>query len=150
MRNSESVAVHVRRGDYVTNPDAQKIYRNLDAAYYRRCLEDLARNADSLCVYLFSDDIDWCLKNLEIGRPLIPVVHNDASMAYEDLQLMRYCRHAIIANSSFSWWGAYLGEDHAQRRVYYPDPWFNNGVLNDKWIGCAGWINEKTLHGHDE
>ena len=99
----------------------------LDADYYRSCLQDIQQHVANPKVFLFSNDTDWCLKNLDVGLPFVPVTHNDASTAHEDLFLISKCRHAVIANSSFSWWGAFLGdgqpslgEDRPRRKVYYP------------------------------
>ena len=159
MANCNSVAVHVRRGDYVSNPETGKIYRRLDADYYRKCLNDLKQHVDNPQVFLFSNDIDWCLKNLDVGIPFTPVTHTDASTAHEDLYLISRCRHAVIANSTFSWWGAFLGNTGLQsesqpadsqpadshRRVYYPEPWFNPGTLNGNALGCHDWIGEQSI-----
>jgi len=145
MAEENSVAVHVRRGDYVTNSETAKTFRSLDADYYRACLRDLQQYAANLKVFLFSNDIPWCLKNLEVGLPFIPVTHNDASTAHEDLYLISQCQHAVIANSSFSWWGAFLGEDQPGRKVYYPSPWFHPGTLDGSALGCNDWISEASL-----
>jgi len=141
----ESIAVHVRRGDYVTNDKTKKIYRNLDADYYRKCLTDIQQHIENPKVFLFSNDIDWCLKNLDVGLPVTPVTHNNAATAYEDLCLISQCRHAVIANSTFSWWGAFLARESAARRVYYPDPWFHPETLNGSALGCSDWIAERSL-----
>ena len=145
MQRTEGVAVHVRRGDYVTDPEAARVFRTVGADYYRACLQDLAAAVSGLQVFLFSNDIPWCLENLDVGLPFTPVVHNDATTAWEDLMLMGQCRHAVIANSSFSWWGAWLGAQHADRRVYHPDPWFNPGTLDGSALGCESWISESDL-----
>ncbi|MFG0288061.1 MAG: alpha-1,2-fucosyltransferase [Rhodopirellula sp. JB044] len=145
IQTQKAVAMHVRRGDYVTNPETNRIYRCLDASYYRRCLTDLRNRFTDLTVFLFSNDVQWCLDELDVGIEFIPVTHNDASTAYEDMYLMSQCDHSIIANSSFSWWAAYLGGTGAERRVYYPDPWFNHGTLNGAHLGCRDWIGENAL-----
>jgi hypothetical protein len=145
MADDNSVAVHVRRGNYVTDSETAKIFRCLDADYYRACLRDLQQHVASPKVYLFSNNTKWCLQNLDVGLPFIPVTHNDASTAHEDLYLISQCRHAVIANSSFSWWGAFLGEDRPGRKVYYPSPWFNLGTLDGSAIGCVDWISERSL-----
>ncbi|MCA9229579.1 MAG: alpha-1,2-fucosyltransferase [Planctomycetales bacterium] len=145
MSETESVAVHVRRGDYVTDPETQAIYRCLESEYYRACLADLRQRVAGLHVFLFSNDPAWCLANLDVGVPFTPVTHNGAATAHEDLFLMTQCRHAVIANSSFSWWGAYLANDRAERRVYYPQPWFNAGTQEGGAIGCHDWIGEQTI-----
>ena len=145
MRDRPSVAVHVRRGDYVNDPETARIYRSLDASYYRSCLNDLQDRVENLQVYLFSNDIPWCMQELDVGLNFLPVTHNDAPTAYEDMYLISQCRHAIIANSSFSWWGAYLGQPDTRRRVYYPSPWFNPGTLEGSSIGAYSWISETDI-----
>ncbi|MCM2372205.1 alpha-1,2-fucosyltransferase [Aporhodopirellula aestuarii] len=145
IKSGVSVSIHVRRGDYVTNSESSKIYRCLDADYYRNCLTDLRERFCDLKVFLFSNDIPWCLSELDVGVPLNPVTHNDATTAYEDMYLMSQCDHAIIANSSFSWWGAYLGGNEPNRRVYYPDPWFHPGTLNGDSMGCERWVSEREI-----
>lgn len=145
MADCESVAVHVRRGDYVTDSETGKIYRSLDARYYQTCLQNLKQHIRNPKVFLFSNDIDWCLTHLNVGIPFTPVAHNDATTAHEDLYLMSRCRHSVIANSTFSWWGAFLGADHSSRRVYYPDPWFHPGTLDGDALGCGEWIGEQSI-----
>jgi hypothetical protein len=145
MKNENSVAIHVRRGDYVTSAKAKQIYRTLDAEYYRSCLLDLAAREIDLKLYLFSNDVPWCEANLDVGISFTPVQHTDGQTAHEDLHLIAQCRHAVIANSTFSWWGAYLGQPHVSRRVYYPEPWFHPGTLDGSAMGCDDWISEASL-----
>ena len=145
MKSENSVAIHVRRGDYVTSAKAKQIYRTLDADYYRRCLLDLAAHETDLKLYLFSNDVPWCESNLDVGIPFTPVQHTDGATAHEDLHLIAQCRHVVIANSTFSWWGAYLGQLHPARRVYYPEPWFHPGTLDGSAMGCDDWISEASL-----
>lgn len=145
MADSQSVALHVRRGDYVSVAANQKIFRTLEPEYYRRCLEDLRQHVANPRIFLFSNDIPWCMANLDVGIPFTPVTHNDASTCHEDLYLISQCRHAVIANSSFSWWGAYLAAETSTRRVYYPSPWFHPGTLDGTSIPCRNWIGENQL-----
>ncbi len=145
MQSVASVALHVRRGDYVSNPANRNIFRCLEADYYRRCLEDLCQHVANTRVYLFSNDIPWCIEHLNVGIPMTPVAHNDVTTAHEDMFLMSRCQHAIIANSSFSWWAAYLACENRNRRVYYPQPWFCPGSLDGSAIGCDDWIGEQQL-----
>lgn len=155
IAESASVALHVRRGDYVTDKQTQKIYRSLDAQYYRACLNDIHQHVHNAKVFVFSNDIPWCIEHLDVGIPFVPVTHNDAATAFEDLFLISRCRHKVIANSSFSWWGAFLSanrcetESVEENRVYCPDPWFNAGTLDGSAICCDKWIRESSLSGNE-
>ncbi len=113
---TDSVSLHIRRGDYVTNPGLQ---------YYARALEVVAGHTNAPHVFVFSDDIPWARENFVTNLPTEFVCHNGPGKEIEDLRLMSRCRHHIIANSSFSWWGAWLAE-HPGQLVIAPDPWFRD------------------------
>lgn len=131
-----SCAVHVRRGDYVNHP----CYHSINLNYYREAIDHMDQ---STTLYIFSDDIAWCkanfTKEITLNRPLVFVEGNSDIV---DLYLMAHCRNHIIANSTFSWWGAWLGQSSTQT-VIAPDKWFagefaqkNNtkDVIPDRWI----------------
>lgn len=99
-----SVSVHVRRGDYLDLDDAPV----LPAAYYRQAVELIAARVGGLRIFVFSDTPDWARSVLEFGHATEHVDVNGEDAAEEDLRLMTMCRHHVIANSSFSWWGAWL------------------------------------------
>lgn len=145
MKNTNSVAVHVRRGDYISQSENQKIYRQLTPAYYRKCINDLRQHVDHPKVFLFSDDIEWSMRNLDLGIPVTPVTCTRSRSPHEDMHLIGQCQHAILANSTFSWWGAFLANPSPERRIYYPDPWFLAGSHDGFSIGCQNWISEKRL-----
>jgi hypothetical protein len=110
IQKRESVAVHVRRGDYLTIP-AMASDVVCDLNYYRRAwsrARDLIPNAE---YFVFSDDIAWCKQSLDFLGSATFVDHNTPEERHEDLRLMSQCKHAIIANSSFSWWGAWLSNN---------------------------------------
>jgi len=88
--------------------------------------------------YIFSDDIEWAKANISVDRPIDFLSHNDASKNYEDLRLMSQCKHHIIANSSFSWWGAWLGKNKDQI-VIAPRKWFKIDTLNDHDLLLDSW-----------
>jgi hypothetical protein len=109
MASSPSVSVHVRRGDYVALPSAASFHGALPLAYYRRAIERIRQVEPSPVCYVFTDDPAWCRSNLVLdGCKVHHVSAELASNSIQDLALMRSCRHHIIANSSFSWWGAWL------------------------------------------
>ena len=106
--NTDSVSLHVRRGDYVMTPEYREIYDICNLEYYQQCIRYIADRAKSPHFFVFSDDIQWAKNNLKIPFPTTFVDHNDDRTNYEDIRLMSHCQHNIIANSSFSWWGAWL------------------------------------------
>jgi hypothetical protein len=127
----ETVAVHVRRGDYISNPKAAKHHNVLSKDYYNEALKKLRAKKNDFKVYLFSDDPQWCLENLE-GE----VIDLNTTSA-EELILMSSCSNHIIANSSYSWWAAFLNQSRGQT-VIYPHKWFlheaNPNIFYPNWI----------------
>jgi hypothetical protein len=138
MEKVNAVSVHVRRGDYVTDANINSIHGVCDLDYYKRALAYIVEQVSSPHFFIFSDDMDWVRENLPIpGHPVYYVDHNGAK-DYEDLRLMYSCKHHIIANSSFSWWGAWLNDDSG-KIVIAPANWFkstytNNDLVPDRWI----------------
>ena len=124
-----SVSLHVRRGDYVTNPAARTFHGVLDSSYYEAALERLVDVTDErdLKVFVFSDDIEWCRKVLRLVHPTVFIDSGNSGAA--DMRLMRSCRHHVVANSSFSWWGAWLS-DHPAKVVVAPERWFADPEAN--------------------
>lgn len=105
MKNCESVAIHVRRGDYVGN-----VFDILGTGYYKRAVEAIGSKVNNPVFYVFSDDMDYIRQEFTFLKNYVPV-HNEGKNSYMDMQLIGACKHAIIANSSFSYWGALLGEE---------------------------------------
>ncbi|MGN6545822.1 MAG: alpha-1,2-fucosyltransferase [Aureliella sp.] len=138
MLTTASLALHVRRGDYVTNPQAAAIYRNLSLEYYRQSVLARLAERNSVEVYVFSNDIAWCREHLALPCPVHFVEHTTSASAHEDLSLMSAAESIVIANSTFSWWGAWLGQ-RAERHVVAPRRWFHPGTLDDRHLACAGW-----------
>ncbi len=127
-----SVAVHVRRGDYVSNKAAAKFHGVLPFEYYKNAMQMLKNAHINAHFYVFSDDIEWCLRKFS-GYPDITFVTNESSRSScEDLFLISKCTHHIIANSSFSWWGAWLADENVnnQHIVVAPQKWFLNLNVN--------------------
>ncbi len=124
MRAVHAVAVHVRRTDYV----GSTMHPPCTETYYRAAMAHLEARVASPHYFVFSDDVEWGRTSLQSAHPLQFVTHNGTERDYEDLWLMSHCRHHIIANSSFSWWGAWLGRGPHQV-VIAPQRWF--GVPRD-------------------
>jgi hypothetical protein len=131
----DSVAVHVRRGDYVSNEAASRILGPLAPEYYTSAIHHITRTIKEPQYYVFSDEPDWCMKNVGLP-PSTSFV--EACEDYEDLFLMSQCKHNIIANSSFSWWAAWLNQNPAKiviaPKLWYRDPLYqNNDLLPTTW-----------------
>lgn len=116
MAATNSVFIHVRRGDYL-KPQNIAAHGLLPLEYYSTAMAIVRRQIPDLHFYAFSDDPEWCLNNLP-DATVLPTPNADV-----DLYLMRHCQHGIIANSSFSWWAAWLGPD-STGMVIAPSKWF--------------------------
>lgn len=134
--NPSSVSMHVRRGDYVSNKAAAKMHGLASLEYYRRAIEYVGRRVKNPELYVFSDDPKWCKENLRFTHPTIYVSHNTDGA--EDLRLMKACAHNIIANSSFSWWGAWLNQNK-NKLVIAPKKWFLHTESNTKDVIPKAW-----------
>ncbi|OHD59859.1 MAG: hypothetical protein A2096_14210, partial [Spirochaetes bacterium GWF1_41_5] len=106
-----SVSLHIRRMDYVNNADTNLIHGLCSMSYYNQAVFYILNTIPDANFFIFSDDIDWAKQNLKISSPCTFIDFNNADTNYEDLRLMSQCRHNIIANSSFSWWGAWLNDN---------------------------------------
>jgi hypothetical protein len=139
MLSTPSVSLHIRRGDYISNPNASAIYRSLSIEYYRGCVAACLDARPGVEVVVFSNDIGWCRQQLALPCPVHFVEHTTRELAHEDLWLMTAAQCQIISNSTFSWWGAWLAErsDHC---VIAPRSWFFPGTLDDRALACKGWM----------
>lgn len=134
----EAVSLHVRRGDYVHDKLHSQSHGALPLDYYERALAHLGEKLDSPEFFVFSDAPDWVEANLRIDYPTTYVNHNQGKN-YEDLRLMSLCGHHIIANSSFSWWGAWLGSNPG-KIVIAPEQWFRDSKIQVPDLIPEGWI----------
>ena len=137
IREEESVAVHIRRGDYVEWP-GRRGFAPLPLDYYSRASTALAEQVRNPRLWIFSDDPEWCRANLSFEQPFTVVAHNSSEEAYQDLRLMMACRHSIIANSSLSWWGAWL-QQNPGRVVYAPQKYFPTHERPTPDLYPEGW-----------
>ncbi len=138
---SVSVSLHIRRGDYVSNKNYTKFHGVCGLDYYRRAVSYLSKRVKSPVFFVFSDDPEWVKKNLKLKYPTVCVAHNLGKNDYEDIRLMSNCRHNIVANSSFSWWGAWLNPN-PQKIIIAPKRWYADpGVKKkDREIVPKSWI----------
>ena len=118
-----SVSIHIRRGDYVTNPKANRVHGFVGIEYYKAALLRMSKCVPAPVYFVFSDDLEWARRNLGAIDNIVFVDHNRGAASYEDIRMMSLCQHHILANSSFSWWAAWLGY-HSGKQVLYPSNWF--------------------------
>lgn len=124
--DKSSVAVHIRRGDYVTDVNANYLMGVLSVDYYQRAIAYIKQHINNPTFYFFSDDLDWVKENIKTDTPTYYVNNNPD---YVDLDLMRNCKHNIIANSTFSWWGAFLNRN-PNKIVIAPKKWSARDDVN--------------------
>jgi hypothetical protein len=133
-----SISLHIRRGDYVANPKTRAYHGVCSMDYYQKAIAYLAQRIERVHFFIFSDDPEWVKQNLVIAHPHTFVSHNTGENSYNDMHLMSLCQHHIIANSSFSWWGAWLNPSN-NKTVIAPKKWFEKklntaDLIPDSWI----------------
>ena len=140
MRNGNtkknSISIHIRRGDYL-HPKFNHLYGNIcTIEYYKEAITILQQKYANLHFYIFSDDISWVKENL----PIVPSTYidwNKKEDSWQDMYLMSQCKHNIIANSSFSWWGAWLN-NNPNKTVICPSRFMNlnqqSDIVPEDWI----------------
>lgn len=133
-----AVSLHVRRGDYVSDAHTAQYHGVCSLDYYRLAVAAVLERVPAAHFYVFSDDPDWVAANLDVGRPLTLVRINDGDHGMYDLDLMRRCRHHVIANSSFSWWGAWLNPA-PDKLVVAPQRWFAGADHDTRDLLPATW-----------
>jgi len=136
LEGKSSIAVHVRRGDFL-NPKIAAYHGVLDATYFEKAIRLVKDKAAGASVYFFSDDIDWVKQNLSLDKDA-EFVSSFTRSAIEDFYLMTKCRHNIIANSSFSWWPAWLNAN-PDKIVVAPEKWFADSSINTNDLIPGNW-----------
>jgi hypothetical protein len=137
--NSESVAIHIRRGDYALDPTTNSYHGVCSIDYYKAAINRICESTDAPNFYLFSDDPEWVKNNFLNICTGIVVENNGVDGAHEDLHLMAACKHFIIANSSFSWWGAWLSTRKG-KIVIAPQKWFEGADHDTSDLIPESWI----------
>ncbi|MEN9621731.1 MAG: hypothetical protein RLZZ67_165 [Candidatus Parcubacteria bacterium] len=131
------VSIHIRRGDIAANPHLKEKHGVLDTNYYKQAVAKIRETVPNPLFYIFSDDTAWVKENLAFISPQHIISDNGLTNA-EELSLMSLCSHNIIANSTFSWWGAWLNKNQ-QKIVIAPKRWFASDInstdlLPEKWL----------------
>jgi len=134
-----AVSIHIRRGDYESDPVAAKRHGTISKCYYMNALSRIQEIIPSPRYYVFSDSIEWAKNNMAFDFPAIFVSNAFGQQDHEDLWLMSRCRHHIIANSTFSWWGAWLGEQK-DSVIVYPTRWFVNPIFENEGPAPGRWV----------
>ncbi len=137
IRGVESISLHVRRSDYVTDQKVNAIHGQTSLDYYEQAITYIKERTQKPQLFIFSDDIAWVQEHLKTDVPMIfiPLTIKD----YEAQHLMSLCRHNILANSTYSWWAAWLNAN-PQKIVIAPKKWFNdnsrdtNDLIPENWI----------------
>ena len=140
MIETNSVCIHARRADFVTNRHANKFHGVCGGDYFNKAIKYFEENAGKPTFYVFSDDIDWCKNNLRSNNEMIYV--GDEYTGYKCssyLQLMSCCKHFIISNSTFSWWAVWLNKNN-DKIVVAPKYWFVNPKINTSDLIPPHWI----------
>ena len=135
IKESNSVSLHVRRGNYLLLPQYCGI---CEIDYYNKAITYILQKVPNAHFFIFSNDIPWCRDNIVplVKDAKVTVVDGNSGWAnYVDMQLMKECKHNIIANSTFSWWGAWLN-DNPQKNVVAPKYWYRTSKFN---YNCPEW-----------
>lgn len=138
LNTQNSISVHVRKGDYL-KPPYISYYHQLSNDYYKKAVHEIISSSTAAKVFVFTDDIEWVKQNLDIGYPYEIVSGQYTCSAFEDMKGIIECKHHIIANSSFSWWAAWLGSSE-NKKIVAPAKWFNEGPLDTEDLIPENWI----------
>lgn len=138
MKAVSSVSVHIRRGDYVSNQFNMAYHGACSLDYYQRAVTSIEAQVDQPEYFVFSDDLDWARQNFKLDHQVHFVDGNKGDTSFLDMQLMSICRHHIIANSSFSWWAAWLN-NRKDKLVIAPARWYVKkptpvGLIPNRWM----------------
>ena len=140
ISKTNSVSLHIRRGDYVTNSAYNMKHGTCSLDYYKKSVDFLSKSLNkNFTIFAFSDDPEWVFKNLKLPMDIQFIEHNSSKKNYEDLRLMSQCNHNIIANSSFSWWGAWLNKS-PKRTIISPKKWYADKNIKSIDIIPNNWV----------
>lgn len=135
MKKHNSVSIHIRRGDYVKKIRSGNYFPPLSVEYYNRAIALMRKKISSPTFYVFSDDIGWSIQNLNLKNAIF--VDQNSKNPVEDMRLMSHCKHHIIANSAFSWWGSWLNPNK-NKCIIGPNKWsslpYTEGIISKSWI----------------
>lgn len=131
MKATNSVSVHIRRGDYLNEVNS-KVFAKVSPEWYNMAIQKIQESAGATHFFFFSDDIEWCRSTFREIENVVFVDWNHGSDSYRDMQLMSLCKHNIIPNSTFSWWGAWLN-NNPEKMVIAPAVFFVDAGKNEAY-----------------
>ena len=134
-----SVAIHVRRGDYVSDPEASKLHLICDTLWYQDAWKYMRMNVDNCYAIVFSDDINWARENLSLDGEIYYVSNDLLRPPWVDMANISSCKHHILSNSSFGWWAAFLGCE-ANSIVVAPKYWYSGVLTSSLGIAPKSWV----------
>jgi hypothetical protein len=138
LASIESVSIHIRRGDY-TSTNVESYHGMLAENYYQEAIDHLCESLSNPYFFVFSDNIEWVKRNLKFESQVEFMSGAISTTHYEDFYLMSKCKHNIIANSSFSWWSAWLNSN-PNKIVVAPKNWFATKNIDTKDLIPESWI----------
>ncbi|HRJ54147.1 MAG TPA: alpha-1,2-fucosyltransferase [Candidatus Thiothrix moscowensis] len=139
IKQHNAICIHIRRGDYISNATANAFHGSCDLQYYYNGISLIEKAEKNTHIFVFSDEPEWVKENFSWSTPTTIVDINHSKNAHEDLWLMAACKHFVIANSSFSWWGAWLG-NFPQKIVIAPKQWYTNTQISTKDLIPDSWV----------
>ena len=137
--STEAVSLHIRRGDYVTNQHTNSVHGTCPVEYYQKAVQKIEEGINAPHFFIFSDDLEWAKDNLSFIENLTFIELDTNVPDHEEMILMSKCQHNIIANSSFSWWGAWLNQNN-EKVVIAPKKWFRDSSINTNDLIPEEWI----------
>lgn len=136
---SQSVSMHIRRGDYISNAHTNSVHGVCELSYYQQATSLLEEKVIKPHFFIFSDDLTWAKENLSFIKHKTFIELERNTPDHEEMFLMSQCQHNIIANSSFSWWGAWLNQN-PQKITIAPQHWFNDSARNTTDLIPKSWL----------
>ncbi len=139
--NCNSVSLHIRRGNYITDKKVSETHGVCEIEYYKRSISFIMKDVKNVHFFIFSNDLDWAKDNFTFINNITFIELESKTLDHEEMYLMSQCQHNIIANSTFSWWGAWLNQN-LNKIVIAPKSWFvdplrNNNIpdlIPEKWV----------------
>ncbi len=139
FKTCNSVAVHIRRGEFESDKKINNMIGTISLNYYKEAINYIKQNVKNPVFYIFSDSPNWVKENFDILKNAVHIDWNIGKLSYIDMQLMSLCKHNIIANSTFSWWAAWLNK-HQNKIVIAPAKWFSGLDYNTQDLIPNTWI----------